>query len=433
MSLSARGVLLGVFCGLLAIVGLWTHIGLVVVAAAALGIWCTALVAERREVRQLPIQVEAILPDVVRLGVPTQLTTKIRNTAQRLVQVEWLQAYPAPLIGPAQRLEQATIEIADSHASTTSILPVELGSTRLPQPAFRIAGKYGLASWNRVEGESLGDISVMPDTLRNYTQDAAASQLGNRHRRAIGQGSELEELRDYRPGDSLRMIDWKSTAKNGSHVIRETSEEQHLEIMIAVDAGRSSNLLSGQLSLLGHYVNVAARLAEYATLQGDRVGLLVFAQQTLVRIPPGRGRASLARIRAALATVNSQSIEANPLGAAFDLLRLLRRRSLVVLLSDFEHADTTGQQARATQLLGGRHRVVLASVRNRDVDELAVSSDPHWLTPQIALAAQDAQSDRAAVARQLRNLGAVLVHASDTELDQQVLATYKRLRADRRI
>jgi len=433
MSLTTRGVLLGVICGLLTIVGLWTNQLLIILAAGALGVWCAALFVERREVRSLGVQVEAKLPSVVRLGVPAVLTTSIRNTAQRLLHIEWLQAYPGLLSGPAQQLEHATIAAAGSHSSTTRVVPIELGTTQLPQPAFRITGKYGLASWNRREGEFREDIAVMPDTLRDYSQDSAASQMGNRHRRAIGQGSELEQLREYRPGDALRMIDWKSTARYGSHVIRETSEEQHLEIVIAIDAGRSSNLLAGKLSLLGHYVNVAARLSEYATLQGDRVGLLIFAEQTLVRVSPGRGKASLGRIRSALAAARSQSIEANPLGAAFDLISLLRQRSLVVLLSDFEHADTTGQQVRAIKLLGARHQVVLASVRNRDIDDLALSDDPHWLTPQIALAAQDALADRAAVARQLRALGAVLVHADNAELDQQVLATYKRLRADRRI
>lgn len=433
MSLTRRGVLLGIFCGLLAIAGLWRSPWLVAMAAAAFGMWCAALLLEYRDTRGLEVSFALDLPDTLRLGVPARFSSTVNNAASRPLVIEWLQQLPIALSGPPQKIERRTIAAQDELQHSISVLPCELGEGSVLAPAFRLSGRYGLALWNRTPDAVPRTFTVHPDTLLSYSLGLSGSQMGEQRHRKMGQGAEIEELRSYRRGDPLRLIDWKASAKRNAHIVRETSEDQHLEIMIAVDAGRSSNLLSGNLSLLGHYVNVAARLAEYATLQGDRVGLLIFAERTLHRVPPGRGAAALSRIRRDLGAVRSQAIDANPLGAALDISRMLKQRSLVVLLSDFEHADSTGQQVRATQLLARRHQTLLASVRNDDIDALASSDSGHWLTPHIALAAQDAQAARAATGRQLRALNATLVQARGQDLDHQVLATYRRLRSDRRI
>jgi uncharacterized protein (DUF58 family) len=118
------------------------------------------------------------------------------------------------------------------------------------------------------------------------------------------------------PGDPLGSIDWKATARSGRLVAREFSEDQHLDIVLAIDAGRLSRVRAGELDRLGVYANLAARFAEGAVPSDDRVGLVVYADRPLVVSAPGRGRAAVVRIRRGLEGLAPGLAESDPVAAA---------------------------------------------------------------------------------------------------------------------
>src|SRR5439155_1186300 len=112
---------------------------------------------------------------------------------------------------------------------------------------------------------------------------------GARPRRVGGAGAELHQLRAYAPGDPLARIDWKATARAGALITREFSEDQHLDILIGIDAGRFSRVRVGRLDRFGLYANLAARFAEVVTHHDDRIGLMVYADRVLASCPPPPG------------------------------------------------------------------------------------------------------------------------------------------------
>ncbi|MFX9089562.1 DUF58 domain-containing protein, partial [Acinetobacter baumannii] len=80
----------------------------------------------------------------------------------------------------------------------------------------------------------------------------------------------------YVQGDPPARIDWKATARARRLVTREFSEDQHLDVLVAIDAGRFSTVRAGHLDRFGLYANVASRFAEVVTPNDDRIGLVVF-------------------------------------------------------------------------------------------------------------------------------------------------------------
>ncbi len=112
-----------------------------------------------------------------------------------------------------------------------------------------------------------------------------------RPRRIVGAGSELHQLREYVQGDPISRIDWKATARTGKFVTREFTEDQHLDVLVVIDAGRLSRVRAGKLDRFGLYSNIAARLAEVVTPNDDRVGLVVFSRIARLRFarPSGCG------------------------------------------------------------------------------------------------------------------------------------------------
>jgi uncharacterized protein (DUF58 family) len=256
---------------------------------------------------------------------------------------------------------------------------------------------------------------------------------GARPRRVAGAGAELHQLRAYVRGDPLARIDWKATARAGALVTREFSEDQHLDILIAIDAGRFSSVHAGKLDRFGLYANLAARFAQIVTQNDDRIGLVVYADRPLATLAPARGLAAVTRLRHMLEQHSVQRSESDPTAAAVSMRGLLRHRGLIVMLTDLDDASVADQLARAVRLLSPPHLVVVAGVQSDEVAGLARREARGWMDPWIALAATEHEVRAAAQRSLLRRLGAPVVAASVERLEQAVFAQYETLRRSRRV
>ena len=312
------------------------------------------------------------------------------------------------------------------------LLPTRLGVQDWPAVPARVRGRLGMAWWSR-SLRPLRRIGVVPDTAAAPRGRPRGTSAGARPRRVVGAGSELYQLRGYLPGDPPARIDWKATARTGQLVTREYSEDQHLDVLVAVDAGRLSRVRAGRLDRFGLYANVAARFAEAVVPNDDRIGLLVFADRVLTICPPDRGLPAVTRLRRALEPLSTQLSESDPLAAAMRIRGMLQHRSLVVLLTDVDDASVSDQLVRAVRLLSPPHVVVIAGVHGREIDELARAKARGWLDPWIALAAQEQLSRADTQRRLLRRVGAPVIATREELLEAAVLAEYELLRRSRRV
>ncbi|MDB6088320.1 MAG: hypothetical protein JWN85_1104 [Gammaproteobacteria bacterium] len=354
-----------------------------------------------------------------------------RNDYSRAVSVEYAPVVP----GGFEPLGDVRRVIAPAHGvgrDSFKLLPIRLGIQSWPTLPSRVLGPLGLAWWSKGLHPA-GRISVAPDTLRTPGSQPRGNPAGARPRRIVGAGAELHQLRGYLPGDPLARIDWKATARMRRLVTREFSEDQHLDILVAIDAGRFSRVRAGRLDRFGLYANVAARFAEIATPNDDRIGLMVFSDRPLVACAPARGLTAVTRMRRALEQLSVESAESDPTAAAVRIRGMLRHRSLVVLLTDLDDATGANSLARAVRLLSPPHLVVIAGIRSPEIEKFASGEAHEWSDPWVALAAQEHEA-RAALQRSLlRRLGARVIVASEELLERAVLAEYETLRRSRRV
>lgn len=310
--------------------------------------------------------------------------------------------------------------------------PRRLGEYAWPDVRARLAGPLGLAWWTR---QLVTDfrLQVVPELLRDDVRRAGAISSGGRSRSVAGAGAEILQLRDYRSGDPQQLIDWKATARSGRLVSRDFSEDQHLEIVIAIDAGRASALRAGDLDRLGHYANLAARFAEHAVAQDDRVGLVIFADQPLAALAPGRGTGAVVRIRQLLTAAKVAQAESNPLNAALRIRSLVRQRSLIVMLTDLDDATVAGQLASAARLLLPKHLPLIAGLASPQAEAMRHAPARSWLDPYEALAAQEYCSRLERNVRALRALGAPALLARPDQLERAVFDAYAEFRRRRRV
>ena len=197
---------------------------------------------------------------------------------------------------------------------------------------------------------SLAHLRTLEGRARSLTflpRQPARSVLNGRHAsRLRGRGLNFEELRDYLPGDDIRAIDWKVTARTGRPHVRVMTEERDRPALIVVDQ-RMSMFFGTRFNMKSVTAAEVAALAAFRILdQGDRVGGIVFGDNHIAEIPPQRNRRSLDRFLMALADANAMLRADAPPTEPISLTQVLRavariapRNHLVLVLSDFDVVD----------------------------------------------------------------------------------------------
>ncbi len=226
---------------------------------------------------------------------------------------------------------------------------------------------------------------ISPDILRQVNAIALRARgvvnalLAGEYRSVFrGQGMEFAEVRAYEAGDDFRAIDWNVSARFGSPFVKTFTEERELTVLVVVD--QSASARTGlPAAKAARAVEVAAVLALAAARQHDRVGALLFTDHAEHVVPPGKGRRHALRVIRDLLAFEPAGKGTDLAGAIRYAARLLRPRSIVVVLSDFQAA---GWEQPFRQL-AARHDVVAVTV-----------DDPRELAPVAAgwIEFEDAES-----------------------------------------
>ena len=181
---------------------------------------------------------------------------------------------------------------------------------------------------------------------------------GEYHSVFKGRGMEFAEVREYEPGDEIRSIDWNVTARLGRPYVKRFIEERELTVILMADVSASGRF--GTVSQMkGEITAEICALLAYAAIQNnDRVGLLMFTDQVEKFIPPKKGRTHILRvIREVL--YNQPEHTGTDIAQALEYLnRLLTRRCIVFILSDFLTAD----YIKPLRVASKRHDVVAVTI-----------------------------------------------------------------------
>jgi uncharacterized protein (DUF58 family) len=432
MSLRQNALLLILLTGVLAIIGTWS-------ASPELRHWwalpaallLSGLAYEAAVLNRCVVELELQAPEYWPLARAQTVSYVFRQHTRPALFVQ------VALFGPEEfashsRIETLQLLPAVATVTTLTSAPRRLGRYAWPSPTLRVGGALRLAWWSRAIAID-SRVTVVPDLGSPVEEDRGGQGVGVQAARAAGSGSEVLQLREYRKGDPLRAVDWKATARRGRLVSRDFSEDQHLEVIVAVDAGRASALGAGEVDRLSLYVNVAARFAQRAASLDDAVGVVVFAAQPLAVLPPARGDAAVARIRDLLTACRAQQSESNPVLAAARIHAMAQRRSLILILTDLEDASAGEQLVRAVRLLTPKHFPFIAGFDSTRIEAIARAPAHDALGAYRALAALEYVNTVAGNVRALRALGAAALTARPAELDRAVIEAYRQFRERRRI
>ncbi len=432
MNLRQNGLLLLLATALLGIAAQWAdHPALANVWAAPLALLLLGLAYERWVCSRAAVSLSIRSPSPWHLARRSEVRWQVSHALPRTLTV--LLA-PSPPLGVDAPIQIRTVQVPAGAGASVGLPAVarRLGEIRWAAQPARVAGPLGLAWWS-LRLASPERSTVVPEMLSLKESSVGAAAAGARISRAIGPGTQVEQLRDYQSGDPLRVIDWRATARRRLLVSRDFAEDQHLDVVVALDVGRASRIQCGPLDRLGHYVNAAARLAQHVVAQEDRIGLVIFGDQPLGVLPPTRGHMGVMRVRELLSQVRPQNTDSNVIHAASVVLKRVHHRSLVVLMTDIEDAASEGQLAAALRLLQPRHLPFVVGMSQLKPGLIADQAPRDWLDPWMSLAAGHTLSQRERVMRALRSTGAQVLVTAPADFERTLFEQYGQFRQRRRI
>jgi len=189
---------------------------------------------------------------------------------------------------------------------------------------------------------------------------------GEYHSVFKGQGMEFAEVREYQYGDDIRTIDWNVTARYNHPFVKIHEEERELNVMLVVDASKSGAFGSKEKFKNEIAAEICALLAFSAIKNNDKVGLLIFTDQVEKYIPPHKGRGHVLRVIRELLYFKPESTRTNIANGLEYLLKGLKRRSIVFVVSDFEDDNFM----KPLRVLNQKHDVVAIQMQDKREREL---------------------------------------------------------------
>jgi uncharacterized protein (DUF58 family) len=287
-----------------------------------------------------------------------------------------------------------------------------------------------------VEPAEAAEIRVDPpvEPLRRLSLDSSRTRRqGGAVRRLRGVGSEFESLRDYRPDDDSRWIDWKASARRRRLTSREYQVDEHQSVVFLVDTGRLMATEDGERSKLDHALGAALAIGWAAMTRGDNVGLLAFDRGVSTELRPGRGAAQTVRLHEALGRLQPSLVEPDYEGAFARLQQRVRKRSLVLVFTDLVDERVSADLIRAVARAGKRHLVIVVTLSDRAlVDRLAAAPATVREAYGNAVAA-DALLLRDGAVRRLRKSGVRVVDSPAGRLAADAVEAYLRVRRENRV
>jgi uncharacterized protein (DUF58 family) len=316
---------------------------------------------------------------------------------------------------------------ADTCHGAVELVPSRRGTAAVHDLWLRWSGPLGLA--HRLARRTLDrSVRIWPDlspvrspVLQAFLRDA---QFGLIARRIRGEGTQFEALSEYEAGMDRRRIDWKASARHTRLYARENESERDNQIVFAFDCGQAMCEPVDGLPRIDRAVSAALTAAYVALKGGDRVALFAFADKPALLTPFATDSRAFHRLQTAAATIDYVPREPNFTLALATLTARLRRRSLIVLFSDFADPTSAELMVESVERLVRHHLVIFVTMHDTELSELAAAPPDTLRDLAGAVAADGLARQRALVLQRLRRLGVDVIEARWQAIGYRLIDRY---------
>lgn len=390
-----------------------------------------ATVADASQVKANGVEVTREKIDRLSVGRDNQIKLKIKSGKSKAIQRTLIRdSFPQEFAVSTDTLE-VNLPANGREELTYTIHPTSRGEYEWGDINLRQLGKFGLA-WRDWKIPANQKVTIYPDLigLRELSIRLTIENTGAmRQARRLGNGTEFAELREYRTGEDIRLIDWKATARRDRPVVRVLEPEQEQTLFILLDRGRLMTARVNGLKRFDWGLNATLSLALAGLSRGDKVGVAVFDRDVTTWIPPERGQHHLSKLVERLTPIQPVLLEPDYLGAVTKVITQQTRRALVVVITDIVDVTASSELLGAMIRLTPRYLPFCVTLRDPLVDQIAHAPTDNTRDTYSRAVALDLLAQRQVAFAKLRQRGVLVLDAPCDRISEELVDRYLQLKA----
>lgn len=343
-----------------------------------------------------------------------------------------------PRLAPGGRFTIALAPTANEPGwrGEATLTPGRRGTAEVSRAWLRWEGPLGLGA-RQVSYPLDREVRIWPDLSPVRSPDLQMflrnAQLGLIARRIRGEGTQFEALSEYEAGMDRRRIDWNASARHTRLFARENESERNNQIVFAFDCGQAMCEPVDGLPRIDRAVSAALTCAYVVLKGGDKVSLFGFAQRPQIMTPFIGDARAFHRLQSAAAGLDYQATEPNFTLALATLTSKLKRRSLVVLFSDFTDPTSAELMVESLGRLVGKHLVLFVTIADSEIESLIAAPPADIATMARSVTADTLAQQRKLVLQRLRRMGVDVIEAPWEAIGPRLIDRYFQIRANEAI
>ncbi len=311
--------------------------------------------------------------------------------------------------------------------------PVERGEYHFGRIILYVKSLLGfLKRRHNIEAEET--VPVYPSFLqmRKYqllSQTTIQTENGSKRMRKIGHSMEFEQVKEYVRGDDIRSVNWKATARKGSLMVNNYTDEKSQQVYCVIDKGRLMKMPFGELTLLDYAINSTLVLANVCLQKQDRVGLITFANKMGSLLAADRKPIQRENILQLLYNQETAFLESD-----FEMLYLqirnrIKHRSLIVLYTNFESLSGLNRQLNYLRSIASHHLLMVVFFENTELHTLSQLDAQNIDEVYIKTIAEKFEFEKRLIVKELKKHGILSILTPPGKLTINAVNKYLELKA----
>lgn len=382
------------------------------------------------------LEARRVVADRLDLGDLNPVTVRLENRYPFRATVRVLDEVPVQF----QHRGDGTVvglEARGSGEAEYTLRPTERGAYAFGRLLCYASTPLGLVA-RRFEADGPREVAVYPSVqqMKRYAFLAESHRLrevGVKKVRRRGHTMEFDQIREYVPGDDRRSVNWKATARRSAYaprlMVNTYQDEREQPVVVALDMGRAMRSPFAGMTLLDHAVNAALVVLNTALQTHDRAGLVAFGRDVEAVVPPDRRRGHLGALLEALYRLDPGYQDPSFEGLYATLRARLRRRSLVLLVTNFDTVAGLERQLPYLRRIARSHRLVVVLFENTGIRELLGAESERLEDVYVKATAEGLALEKREIVRTLERHGVGALLTTPERLTADTVNRYLQIKA----
>ena len=255
------------------------------------------------------------------------------------------------------------------------------------------------------------------------------NEQGSKRMRKIGQSMEFEQIKDYAGGDDIRTINWKATARKGTLMVNNYTDEKSQQVYCIIDKGRLMKMPFYGLSLLDYAINATLALTNICLQKQDKIGMISFSNKMGSVIAADRKPIQRENIMQALYRESTAYLESDYEMLYMQIRNKIKQRSLLILFTNFESLNGLQRQLSYLRSIAKHHLLLVVFFENTELTKLSQAKARNIEDVYIKTIADKLAFEKRLVVKELLKYGILSIISSPKNLTVNTINKYLELKS----